>query len=314
MENKPFNTRAYNLIELLPFGLVKKSSSADRLSDEVFYYESIPHDTLHLFPRKVDHYISGGQHNLILEYYPYKNLGEYMISNDPFDWNVVFSNLKDVIRLMSGHVKDSKEVREYATTMYINKTYTEYNNFKDLYHDKELFSSKTLMINGVEYQNFNLIWDEVKKIIHTKLMNYTHRMIHGDMCFSNILYHPKVGSRFIDMRGSFGERGIYGDTMYDYAKLLHSVEGGYELMINDQFKVSKESENNYSFSLYDNKNKEEAFRAYINVFSDQDINLIRLVEGLIFVGMCARHYDSTDRQMIMYLTGIKNLNEAVVAL
>lgn len=314
MEKKPFNTRAYNLIESLPFGLVRKSSSADRLCDEVFYYESIPQDALHLFPRKVDYYISEGRYNLILEYYPYKNLGEYMISNDRFDWNAVFSNLKGAIELMSRHVKDSERVPEYATAMYINKTHTEYNNLKATYHDKELFSSKTLVINGVEYENFEAIWDRVRGIIQSKLLNYTHRMIHGDMCFSNILYHPKVGSRFIDMRGSFGERGVYGDTMYDYAKLLHSVEGGYELMINDQFKVSKESEGNYSFCLYENKNKEEAFRAYMDVFSDQDIDLIRLVEGLIFVGMCARHYDSEERQMIMYLTGIKNLNEAVAAL
>jgi hypothetical protein len=54
--------------------------------------------------------------------------------------------------------------------------------------------------------------------------------------------------------------------------------------------------------------------SYMSVFKDKNIDIIRLVQGLIFVGMCARHYDSTDRQMIMYLTGIKNLNEAVNSL
>lgn len=99
--------------------------------------------------------------------------------------------------------------------------------------------------------------------------------------------------------------------MYDYAKLLHSVEGGYELFINDSFSVERESLGVYNAHLFSNKNKDLAFGAYIQAFGDKNIDLIRLVEGLIFVGMCARHYDSEKRQMIMYLTGIKTLNEAV---
>jgi hypothetical protein len=99
--------------------------------------------------------------------------------------------------------------------------------------------------------------------------------------------------------------------MYDYAKLLHSVEGGYELFINDSFSVEKEYHGVYNAYLFSNKNKDLAFDAYMQAFGDQNIDIIRLVEGLIFIGMCARHYDSKKRQMIMYLTGIKNLNEAV---
>ena len=33
-----------------------------------------------------------------------------------------------------------------------------------------------------------------------------------------------------------------------------------------------------------------------------------IIEGTIFIGMCARHYDSPKRQIAMYLTGIKILN------
>lgn len=311
MEKTQFNTREYNVIETIPFGLIKKSSSSDRLSDEVFYYDSIPKDVLYLFPRKVDSYFVEKKYNLVLEYYPYKNLGEYMICSDPFDWKQVFSNLKDVIEIMTKYEKESKNTSLYAKSMYIDKTYNEYNNFKKSYHDSELFSCSTLVINGETYDNFEVIWERVKSIIESRLLQYKQTMIHGDMCFSNILYHPKIGSRFIDMRGSFGERGVYGDIMYDYAKLLHSVEGGYEFIINDQFTVAKFTNGVYHYWMNNNKNKEECFMAYMNAFAGQDINLIRLIEGLIFVGMCARHYDSKERQLIMYLTGIKNLNEAL---
>jgi hypothetical protein len=306
-----FNTRAYNTIELLPFGLVRKSSSSDRLRDEVFYYESIPSDIVHLFPRKTDYYQENEKHHLILEYYPYKNLGQYMISNDRFDWIAAFKNLKESMQLMSHHVQPSEDSVNHAVSMYITKTYTEYLNLKKSFHDTELFSSDKLVINGKEYDNFETIWDTVKSLIEKHLMSYERTMIHGDMCFSNILYHPEVGARFIDMRGSFGARGVYGDRIYDYAKLLHSVEGGYEFFINDCFVVEKQSTGVYNAQVFCNKNKDDALAAYMSAFSDKNIDLIRLVEGLIFVSMCARHYDSEKRQMMMYLTGIRNLNEAV---
>ena len=35
---------------------------------------------------------------------------------------------------------------------------------------------------------------------------------------------------------------------------------------------------------------------------------IKLIEGLIFVGMCARHYDNLDRQKAMLMTGLNILN------
>lgn len=189
---KSFNTRAYNSIELLPFGLVRKSSASDRLSDEVFYYDSIPSDVKHLFPRKKDYYIQDGKYNLVLEYYPYKNLGEYMLCNQVFDWDSVFSNIKGAIELMSQHEEHSNESEKYASSMYITKTKTEYENLKKSYCDSELFSSEKLVINGKEYVNFEGMWDKVQFLIQKHLLSYRRNMIHGDMCFSNILYHPKV--------------------------------------------------------------------------------------------------------------------------
>lgn len=314
MENEQFNTRAYNSIELLPFGLVKKSSTSDRLVDEGFYYDSIPSNIAHLFPRKKESYILEGKHHLVLEYYPYQNLGQYMISNDLFDWNLALANLNETLKLMYEYVEDCEDMSDHAVSMYINKTYTEYQNFKNTYHDMELFSCSKLVIDEKEYDNFEFMWQKITSIIKNHLLRYRRTMIHGDMCFSNILYHPKVGSRFIDMRGSFGRRGVYGDSMYDYAKLLHSVEGGYEYIINDCFSVKKVSPCVYNTNLFCNRNKIDALDAYMTIFKDKNIDLIRLVEGLIFIGMCARHYDNKERQIMMYLTGIKILNEALKTL
>lgn len=58
-------------------------------------------------------------------------------------------------------------------------------------------------------------------------------VVHGDFCFSNILYDSRVRRiKAIDPRGLVGDRPtIYGDLRYDLAKLNHSVVGRYDQIV-----------------------------------------------------------------------------------
>ena len=158
------------------------------------------------------------------------------------------------------------------------------------------------------------IYDE-KIISETLLDNTRSSIIHGDFCFSNILcgVNSKTNTtllKFVDPRGSFGKRGIYGDPLYDAAKLLHSYEGGYEYIIYDQYELKEDDLNNsYNFSFSnDNISKiAEVFGENTSLKSQQS----KLIEGLIYIGMCSRHYDSESRQTIMYLTGLEILNNVL---
>jgi hypothetical protein len=38
---------------------------------------------------------------------------------------------------------------------------------------------------------------------------------------------------------------------------------------------------------------------------------VRLVEGLLFLSMCPLHEDSADRQLAMFATGLRILNELI---
>jgi hypothetical protein len=58
-------------------------------------------------------------------------------------------------------------------------------------------------------------------------------VMHGDFCFSNILYNARVRRiKAIDPRGGIGEvASLYGDPRYDLAKLAHSISGRYDQII-----------------------------------------------------------------------------------
>ena len=72
-------------------------------------------------------------------------------------------------------------------------------------------------INGKIVPSLNSIVQEISDIMKEPAPEFMH-VIHGDFCFSNILYDFKSQSiKVIDPRGvnMAGEYSIYGDIRYD---------------------------------------------------------------------------------------------------
>ena len=249
-----------------------------------------------------------------LEYYAYKNLGDYMVY-DTFEtafWEKVAESLQTVLGRFS-QTQQSGDFSSYARAMYVEKTEKYYQDLLKNPKFKALSENETIKINGERYLNFGEIWDDVKTKIEKELVDLQQMsVIHGDMCFSNILcgVNPKTDTcilKFVDPRGKFGASGIFGDPLYDYAKLIHSYEGKYEYIIYDQFAL-EENESLTQFHItYPNANH----RRIKEIFGDFGGSAARLIEGLIYIGMCSRHYDSEKRQTVMYTNGVRLLNEAL---
>ena len=312
-------TRAYNSFQIdSARGVLSKKSKEERLSNEINYYKNLDSNSSIYFPRLLDSRLDGQDYIMDLEYYAYDNLGDYMVYNE-FDsdfWENVVGSLNSMLFQFSKTSKDG-DYDNYARAMYIDKTEKYYNDLVNSF-DKfnKISKHNTITFNGIKYLNFEYIWDDVKKLIEDKLLPLNKmQVIHGDCCFSNILcgFNKKTDTyilKCIDPRGKFGELGIYGDTLYDSAKLLHSYEGGYEYIIFDKFQLSENDDlNDFNVNFYNNnKNK---IKTIFDANADFDLNKSRLIEGLIYIGMCSRHYDSENRQTVMYNQGIKFLNEGL---
>lgn len=309
-------TRAYNSFEInVSAGTITKKSKEQRLCDEISYYQEIKGNSNEVyFPRLIGSSLDGGTHQMELEYYAYDNLGDYMVYQDfdPQFWLSVAEALSSTLQSFAGS-KKQKDYSPYAEAMYIEKTERYYKELLKLPKFKEISEKEHLLFNGVKYLNFKHIWEDAKEQINTRLLPLEQMsIIHGDMCFSNILcgVNQKTNVcvlKFVDPRGHFGEDGIYGDPLYDYAKLVHSYHGGYEYIIYDQFQIEEDATLTEFGLSFANNNKEKIAEVFEG-FHDQRS---KLIEGLIYIGMCSRHYDSEDRQLAMYLTGVKTLNEAL---
>jgi len=314
-----FTTRAYNSFKFnsKTKASIIKSSKEDRLLGEIEYYQNLPKDIQVYFPRMLNYSTDEKNYQMELEYYAYGNLGNVMTNQDynPDFWTKVF----DFIFSYINNYKESTFIpasKEDSLLMFVDKTEKEYTN---LIYKFEFFSqfrnTKEFVFNGRILKSFDIIWEKIKSYIETTICDEKFHFIHGDLCFSNILYGVNditndVILKFIDPRGVFGKTKFFGDPYYDLAKISHSCNGGYEFFIYDKFDVSN-VDNQFNLSFHNEQRKNDINDKFLSISDEYkfDYNKIKLIEGLIFVGMCARHYDNLDRQKAMLMTGLNILND-----
>jgi hypothetical protein len=249
---------------------------------------------------------------IVQEYYGYPTLAELFLYSKITKsvWSEIFSHLfilNSEFKKYTGSI-DEKSYYE----IYVNKTLDRIQKLKSQKEFVKLFQYESLIINGLSYKNLPAILDEfINKLSDLcGLDNETH-FIHGDYCFSNILFD--VNSfiiKLIDPRGSFGSKGIYGDSRYEIAKLRHSAIGRYDFIVSNLFKISANN-NVINYEIASNENfriSEEIFDSCI-VNNGYNLKEIKLIETSLFISMLPLHSDDFNRQLVLYVTGIIKLNE-----
>ena len=178
----------------------------------------------------------------------------------------------------------------------------------------EMMQSDYISVNNVHYKNYHLMENLLNNEI-AKLVNYNKRtIVHGDYCFSNILFDPMhYIFKLIDPRGRFKTQSIYGDPRYDIAKLRHSIVGLYDFIIAGLYKLRLTGKDSYDFQISTPilTEKLEPFFDELVVEYGYDCREIKLIEALLFLTMIPLHNDDILRQKAFYLTSIKKLNEVL---
>lgn len=314
-----FINRAYNFLEVDSDtnAIIYKRSKELRLADEADYYLNLPKELSVYFPRIFSYNSTNQLIELGLEYYAYNNLGNLMIHHQ-FDeevWKKIFLFLMNFSSRASTYSTRVNGAND-CELMYINKTEREYHKLllQFPYFLNEIERYDYIYLNGKKLLTFHSMWPTFRKHIQSRYLVSHLTYIHGDLCFSNILYgqHPINGDvvlKFVDPRGSFGSTKSYGDFYYDLAKIMHSCDGRYEYFITDNFKVTHLDQQRFELA-FTGTSSDPIAEMWRNLLRQHnfDITKVETLQGLIFIGMCARHYDSFERQKGMYLTGLRILN------
>jgi hypothetical protein len=172
-------------------------------------------------------------------------------------------------------------------------------------------SRESVTLNGRRLSGIYALREVLEQKTKELALNAKTRVIHGDFCFSNILFDVNSQIiRIIDPRGSFGRKGIYGDPRYDIAKLRHSICGMYDYILADMFEL-RQLDGDFECQTYANGKPRAVGQMFDAMVSEMgyDLEEIRFIEGLLFVSMLPLHQGQPARQRMMYLTGLSLLND-----
>jgi hypothetical protein len=90
------------------------------------------------------------------------------------------------------------------------------------------FNRRGVTVNGRTHPNPIDLLDRCAGAVQAIFPERFH-FIHGDLQLSNSLIDGHGRLFLIDPRGSFGDTPLFGDALYDFAKLYYGFCGGYDI-------------------------------------------------------------------------------------
>jgi capsule biosynthesis phosphatase len=247
--------RSHNKIDFKEDSVLKHSLS---ISGERYFYENIPADISKYFPKLIE---SGEDFIRIskVEGVPISFLNTSKILNE-----------KTIIGILSaiGDIHSSA-AKPHHKDLYSN------------YYDK--FKRRTDEYDFSEYADFEKIKNEVSEFLksYQEKKRGVFTVIHGDPVFTNILINNSDELKFIDMRGKVGdEKTIFGDSLYDYAKIYQSIIG-YDFIL-----MGKDLDYNYI------ENNKVIFEKFITEkFGSEILSEIKWITKSLLISLIPIHRD-----------------------
>jgi hypothetical protein len=252
--------------------------------------------------------ITGGYE---VEVIPGLSLADLLVAGEDSDafWESAVMKLLSDFLVPASSIHAPKEFDESAWVqkVLVEKVTSRFEKLdRSLIEELEVVES----VNGVAVENLNSVMSSYRDGIHSLDPSRFSRasLIHGDLCFSNIVRKSTSEIFVIDPRGADRQFGSYGLIEYDLAKLRHSVRGNYELLNRELFHLSIGKNANLLFAASASHKKTTAFLndkiSEIEVRLGLDADFVRLVEVGLFLSMAPLHSESRTRQMAILLQAL----------
>ena len=308
--SKMTTQRVFNTMNVTRYSVRKSSTDKRKMIAEANWMIALPSTMKHYAPAVWGQ----GEHDDMgyyeIEYYYLSSLASLYVfgQNKSYVWEeiidacVVYLNDEYLFKADNPQMLSAQNDRLYSEkTVERLKKYSEQTGIS---------LEQPWRINGVATPSLMEIVRETDSLISKKDERFT-TIMHGDPCFSNILYDFKSKSiKVIDPRGldNEGNISIYGDFRYDVAKLAHSVLGMYDFIIGGMFEY--EEQDTYNLKLSFEKNDViEKTQAYFRskMFGGYSLSELSTYAILVhlFLSMLPLHNDHSERQKAMLANALR---------
>lgn len=302
--------RAFNSLQIREGIVTKSSDDNTKIEAEIYWFTHIPASLRRFTPQLIDYQQVEGRFSYSLEFLPLLPLNELYVHglNTTDFWQHIFQLLKEFFSVANQsdvHRNiDTGFAKSYAEDLYHKKTLKRlyaYADESNLDLDKPVAYEATMLGSTLEIAK-----DCINKAL---ALPNTVSVMHGDLCFSNIMYDMR-GRRVkvFDPRGtdSNGNFSIFGNASYDLAKLTHSVIGMYDFIIAGRYEIiDTEDGSDIRFDIdsrLEQIQQDFFARTWVNGMTTE---AIMPAVVLLFLSMLPLHADRPDRQRAMLLNAYR---------
>jgi hypothetical protein len=296
-------------------GCLKKSSTnLKKLGSEIKFYQELPEEFAMHFPRFHSADLIGGQYSI--EYWPMKSLSEYIVF-----WNLSSTKLLEAgekisarleLYSHSSRVEHSEMIDSKELYLFYSQKFLQPLDVSKSLHGGILGKSQ-LQINGQSFLGIpNLLvgfLNQLERFCDFPIPGF----LHGDLCFSNVLYSPEEGlMKFIDPRGSFMNFTNFGDIRYDIAKLFQGLGGYYDFIKAGFYSISQIGANHWEFKIFADQEFVKSIPQMEDVilkgFPGLDIADVYQLVALNLISLLPIHSDNESDQLAFILISIMMMN------
>jgi dTDP-glucose pyrophosphorylase len=240
--NDAIEPRYFNEIELNQIEIYKKTS--DDLRGQIMYYLNIPNELKCNFPFFLNYDYQD------YKWYNMEKINGVSVSKLYIAEELTtpqFLNILDTISKIHQFNKNTNVINNIPENINIYKNYSD--KLKKRYDEYDYSKYNN---NNTHQEYYNKIYNKLK--IYEQQKEGILSIIHGDPVFTNIIINRFNQIKLIDMRGSVDEQiTIYGDELYDWAKIYQSLIGYDEILDNIEVNFEYRQEFINIFSKYINK-------------------------------------------------------------
>uniref|UniRef100_UPI003B51C853 phosphotransferase n=1 Tax=Roseovarius indicus TaxID=540747 RepID=UPI003B51C853 len=304
---RDFTTERYfNNLKISETTVAKTSAQTKKVSAEAAWFESIPPRLRKYTPAFLGRIEENerGEAGYLLEYLHMLPL------NDCFThFRLPSGSWRDAVQACIAFLAECRQLQDASVgdpeDLYGKKTYERLATFC---RQRDIDPDRSWTINDRVVGSFREIVDRALAKIGPTEMTC---IVHGDFCFSNILFDTRTGRiRVIDPRGAIDieQPSIMGDPRYDIAKLHHSFSGFYDLILAGRGTLQERAPYDVLFDVEVTDEQREVSAMFRDALASDgfaDLEVVHAITVLLFVSMTPLHVDKPERQMHLAMNALR---------
>lgn len=299
--------RAFNELTITPEWVEKSSSKNSKIAAEANWFAELPFELRGFTPQFMGTKELNGKVSYRLEFLHLTALNElFVFAKLPSQiWIQILSNCLDFLQACKQHSSQSDKQSNSLDLLFSVKTAQRLDEYC---LPNNIRLDEQWSFNHEDPVSLHEMLETSKAYLPSS--SQVETVLHGDFCFSNILYDFRAGKiKTIDPRGMTpdGSHTLFGDIRYDLAKLSHSILGLYDWIIAGYYNVEIK-EHHIQLNIAEEHSHKETQQAFIKLVADKfglTAQNLYAMQIQLFLSMLPLHADDAMRQKALFANAFR---------